>query len=179
MGQRIEYARVSTDNQNLDLQFDALHKAGIGDDRLQSDTSNDKDAERKELAVRLKALREGDTLVVWRLDRLGCSPPDLSCIVEELEQKGVSFESLTEKIGTGSAAGKLVFHVFAALAEFKRNLIRGRTSAGLEATLPEAAPAAVSPSSPRPRSTSWWMPRSLPSVESLSCTVSCEPQFTR
>jgi len=133
MGQRIGYARVSTDDQNLDLQFDALHKAGIGDDCLYSDTASGKDAERKELAACLKALREGDTLVVWRLDRLGRSLPDLVRIVGELEQKGVSFESLTEKIETSSAAGKLVFHVFAALAEFERNLIRERTRAGLVA----------------------------------------------
>ena len=133
MGQRIGYARVSTDDQNLDLQLDALHKAGIGDDRLYSDTASGKDAERKELAACLKALREGDTLVVWRLDRLGRSLPDVVRIVGELEQKGVSFESLTEKIETGSAAGKLVFHVFAALAEFERNLIRERTRAGLVA----------------------------------------------
>lgn len=133
MGQRIGYARVSTDDQNLDLQFDALQRAGIHDDRVYSDTASGKDAERKELAACIKALREGDTLVVWRLDRLGRSLPDLVRIVGELEQKGVSLESLTEKIETGSAAGKLVFHVFAALAEFERNLIRERTRAGLEA----------------------------------------------
>ncbi|WP_247351275.1 recombinase family protein [Ralstonia pseudosolanacearum] len=133
MGHRIGYARVSTDDQNLDLQLDALHKAGVSSDCLYSDTASGKDAERKELAACLKALREGDTLVVWRLDRLGRSLPDLVQIVAELEQKGVSFESLTEKIGTGSAAGKLVFHVFAALAEFERNLIRERTVAGLAA----------------------------------------------
>ncbi|HCF3474285.1 TPA: recombinase family protein [Pseudomonas aeruginosa] len=133
MGQRIGYARVSTDDQNLDLQLDALHRAGIADDCLYSDTASGKDAERKELAVCLKALREGDTLVVWRLDRLGRSLPDLVRIIGELEKKGVSFESLTEKIETSSAAGKLVFHVFAALAEFERNLIRERTRAGLVA----------------------------------------------
>jgi len=133
MGQRIGYARVSTDDQNLDLQHDALRKAGIADDRLYSDTASGKNADRKELLACLKALREGDTLVVWRLDRLGRSLPDLVRIVGELEQKGVSFESLTEKIETGSAAGKLVFHVFAALAEFERNLIRERTRAGLVA----------------------------------------------
>ena len=133
MGQRIGYARVSTDDQSLALQLDGLHKAGITDDHLYSDTASGKDAERKELAACLKALREGDTLVVWRLDRLGRSLPDLVRIVGELEQKGVSFESLTEKIETGSAAGKLQFHVFAALAEFERGLIRERTRAGLEA----------------------------------------------
>lgn len=78
-------------------------------------------------------MREGDTIVVWRLDRLGRSLPDLVRIVGELEQKGISFESLTERIETRSAAGKLVFHVFAALAEFERNLIRERTRAGLVA----------------------------------------------
>ncbi len=134
MGQRIGYARVSTDDQNLDLQLDALHKAGIADDRCYSDTASGKDAERKELAACLKALREGDTFVVWRLDRLGRSLPDLVRIVGELEQTGVSFESLTEKIvETGSAAGRLVFHVFAALAEFERNLIRERMRAALVA----------------------------------------------
>ncbi|HCE8579391.1 TPA: recombinase family protein [Pseudomonas aeruginosa] len=133
MGQRIGYARVSTDDQNLDLQLDALHRAGIADDCLYSDTASGKDAERKELAACLKALREGDTLVVWRLDRLGRSLPDLVRIIGELEKKGVGFESLTEKIETSSAAGKLVFHVFAALAEFERNLIRERTRAGLVA----------------------------------------------
>ena len=133
MGQRIGYARVSTDDQNLDLQLDALHRAGIADSCLYSDTASGKDAERKELAACLKALREGDTLVVWRLDRLGRSLPDLVRIIGELEKKGVGFESLTEKIETSSAAGKLVFHVFAALAEFERNLIRERTRAGLVA----------------------------------------------
>ena len=83
--------------------------------------------------LELGALRAGDTLVVWRLDRLGRSLPDLVQIVADLEQRGVQFESLTEKIETGSAAGKLQFHVFAALAEFERGLIRERTRAGLEA----------------------------------------------
>jgi len=133
MGQRIGYARVSAEDQNLDLRLDALHKAGVGDDCLYSDTAGGKDAQRKELAACLKALRERDTLIVWRLDRLGRSLPDLVRIVGELEQKGVSFESLTEKIETRSAAGKLAFHVFAALAEFERNLIRERTRAGLVA----------------------------------------------
>lgn len=133
MGQRIGYARVSTDDQNLDLQLDALYRAGIADGCLYSDTASGKDAERKELAACLKALREGDTLVVWRLDRLGRSLPDLVRIIGELEKKGVGFESLTEKIETSSAAGKLVFHVFAALAEFERTLIRERTRAGLVA----------------------------------------------
>lgn len=90
-------------------------------------------AQRLELEQCCKALRSGDTLAVWRLDRLGHSLPDLVQIVSDLERSGVSFESLTEKIETNSAAGKLVFHVFAALAEFERSLIRERTHAGLAA----------------------------------------------
>jgi DNA invertase Pin-like site-specific DNA recombinase len=81
----------------------------------------------------LKALRTGDVLVVWRLDRLGRSLPDLVKIIADLERQDIGFESLTEKIETGSAAGKLIFHVFAALAEFERNVIRERTQAGLSA----------------------------------------------
>ena len=92
-----------------------------------------KSADRPELGHCLKALRSGDTLVVWRLDRLGRSLPDLVGIVSSLEREGVAFESITERIETTSAAGKLIFHVFAALAEFERNLIRERTRAGLAA----------------------------------------------
>lgn len=131
MIQRIGYARVSTDDQNLDLQRDALQKAGCG--LIYEEAASGKNAARPELEQCRKALRAGDTLVVWRLDRLGRSLPDLVQIVAELEQRGVGFESLTEKIETDSAAGRLVFHVFAALSEFERNLIRERTQAGLAA----------------------------------------------
>lgn len=129
MNQRIGYARVSTDDQKLDLQRDALLRAGCM--LIYEETASGKNAERVELEHCRKALRSGDTLVVWRLDRLGRSLPDLVRIVAELEQAGIGFESITEKIETGSAAGKLIFHVFAALAEFERNLIRERTQAGL------------------------------------------------
>ncbi len=131
MNQRIGYARVSTDDQNLDLQRDALRKALCA--VTYEEAGSGKESERPILAQCRKALRDGDTLVVWRLDRLGRSLPDLVQIVAELEQRGVGFESLSEKIETNSAAGKLVFHVFAALAEFERNLIRERTRAGLAA----------------------------------------------
>jgi DNA invertase Pin-like site-specific DNA recombinase len=131
MGKYIGYARVSTDDQNLDLQRDALKKAGC--DVIYEETASGKNTSRPELEHCRKALREGDTLIVWRLDRLGRSLPDLVAIVSELENAGVSFESVTEKIETGSAAGKLIFHVFAALAEFERNIIRERTHAGLAA----------------------------------------------
>jgi DNA invertase Pin-like site-specific DNA recombinase len=131
MNQRIGYARVSTDDQNLNLQRDAL--AAVGCSTIYEETASGKSAARPELEHCRKALSAGDTLVVWRLDRLGRSLQDLVQIVAELEQRGIGIESLREKIETDSAAGKLVFHVFSALAEFERNLIRERTHAGLAA----------------------------------------------
>jgi DNA invertase Pin-like site-specific DNA recombinase len=115
MNQRIGYARVSTDDQNLDLQRDALHLAGV--QTIYEETASGKTVGRPALDHCLKALRAGDTLVVWRLDRLGRSLPDLVHIVAELEERGIGFESIAEKIETTSAAGKLVFHVFAPLAD--------------------------------------------------------------
>ena len=131
MNQRIGYARVATDDQHPDLQRDALRQAGCG--VIYKEAASGKRTARPELEQCYNALRAGDTLVVWRLDLLGRSVPDLVQIVTDLEQRGVGFESLTEKIETGSAAGKLVFHVFAALAVFERGLIRERTQAGLAA----------------------------------------------
>lgn len=129
--QRIGYARVSTGDQSLDLQRDALQQAGCS--LLYEDTASGKNTDRPELSNCLKALRAGDTLVVWRLDRLGRSLPDLVRIITDLEQRGVAFESITERIETGTATGRLVFHVFASLAEFERGLLRERTLAGLAA----------------------------------------------
>ncbi len=131
MNQRIGYARVSAHDQSLDLQRDALIKAGCS--VIYAEAASGKTAVRPELEQCQKALRAGDTLVVWRLDRLGRSLPDLVRMVADLEQRGIGFESLTEKIETGTVAGKLVFHVFASLSEFERSLIRERTQAGLAA----------------------------------------------
>ena len=131
MSKRIGYARVSTDDQNLDLQRDALTKSLC--QVIYEETASGKSSQRIELEHCRKALRSGDTLVVWRLDRLGRSLSDLVKIIGDLERDGVTFESLGEKIDTGSASGKLQFHVFATLAEFERNLIRERTLAGLTA----------------------------------------------
>jgi len=128
---KIGYARVSTDDQNLDLQRDAL--GGAGCERLFTDTVSGAKADRPGLTAALEFVRPGDVLVVWRLDRLGRSLPDLVRLVGELDAKGIGFESLSEKIDATTAAGRLVFHVFAALAEFERGLIRERTRAGLEA----------------------------------------------
>ncbi len=130
-GMLIGYARVSTLEQNLDLQKDALDKAGC------QQTFEDKDSgaktERPGLAKALEALRPGDTLVVWKLDRLGRSLKHLVETVQQLETKGIGFQSLQESLDTTTSGGKLVFHVFAALAEFERDLIRERTQAGLAA----------------------------------------------
>src|SRR3546814_21100395 len=131
MNQRIGYARVSTDDQHLDLQRDALQQAGCS--VIYEEAASGKNAARPELEQCRKALRAGDTLVVWRLDRLGRRLPDLVQIVTDLELRGISCESLTEKIETGRAAGKLGVHVFGAMAEFERGLIRERTHAGLAA----------------------------------------------
>ena len=131
MSKRIGYARVSTDDQNLDLQRDALTRSGCAP--IYEETASGKSATRIELEHCRKALRSGDTLVVWRLDRLGRSLSDLVKIIGNLERDGITFESLSEKIDTSSASGKLQFHVFAALAEFERNVIRERTMAGLSA----------------------------------------------
>jgi DNA invertase Pin-like site-specific DNA recombinase len=119
---------AGNEDQNLELQRDALTRAGC--EAIYEEAASRKNADRPELAHCRKALRSGDTLVVgsW-ID--GRSLPDLVKIIGELEQDGIGFESLTEQIETRSAAGKLVFHVFAALAEFERSLIRERTKAGL------------------------------------------------
>ncbi|MEM5338709.1 recombinase family protein [Paraburkholderia azotifigens] len=127
----IGYARVSTFEQTLDLQRDALNAAGAVS--IYEDKASGKSADRLELQHCVKALRNGDTLVVWRLDRLGRNLQDLIRIVNELEGRGIKFRSLKESIDTAGPAGKLVFHMFAALAEFERELIRERTLAGLEA----------------------------------------------
>ncbi len=130
-GARVGYARVSTNDQNPAMQLDALRASGCS--QVYQEAASGKDTDRPELAYCLKALRAGDTLVVWRLDRLGRSLSDLVRVVGQLEDHGVAFESLTEKIETSSATGRLVFHVFAALSEFERNLIQERTHAGLAA----------------------------------------------
>jgi DNA invertase Pin-like site-specific DNA recombinase len=127
----VGYARVSTDDQNLDLQRDALTQMGCG--KLYEDMESGAKAERPGLLMALEVLRDGDTLVVWRLDRLGRSLKDLIALVEKLETRGIALQSLQENIDTRSSGGKLVFHLFGALAEFERNLIRERTQAGLSA----------------------------------------------
>src|SRR5215203_1747156 len=128
---QIGYARVSTEEQTLNLQRDALTAAGCH--RTYTDTASGAKAERPGLTEALDHCRPGDTLVVWRLDRLGRSLRHLIETVTALEARGVGFKSLTESIDTTSPGGKLIFHIFGALAEFERDLIRERTRAGLTA----------------------------------------------
>jgi DNA invertase Pin-like site-specific DNA recombinase len=127
----IGYARISTGDQTLDLQRDALQKAGC--ERTFEDTASGAKADRPGLAQALDMLRPGDTLVVWRLDRLGRSLGHLIETLLALDTRGIGFQSLTESIDTTTPGGKLVFHLFGALAEFERELIRERTNAGLAA----------------------------------------------
>jgi len=128
---KIGYARVSSDDQSLDLQRDALKQAGC--ERIYEEKESGGKADRPELSRLMEALRSGDTLVVWRLDRVGRSLKHLIETVEHLEAMGVGFQSVTEAIDTTTSGGKLVFHIFAALAEFERTLIRERTRADLKA----------------------------------------------
>ncbi len=131
VGELLGYARVSTLEQDAALQHDALRAAGCF--RSWTDTASGAVTDRPELAAVMDALRAGDTLVVWRLDRLGRSLPHLIETVRGLAERGVGFRSLQETIDTTTPGGRLVFHVFGSLAEFERDLIRERTMAGLAA----------------------------------------------
>lgn len=127
----IGYARVSTHDQNFDLQTNALEK--IGCEKIFTEKASGAQRDRPELMKLLDYMREGDTLVVWKLDRLARSTKQLIETIESLEKKNIGFKSLTESIDTTTTSGRLVFHIFASLAEFERNLIRDRTIAGLAA----------------------------------------------
>src|SRR3954453_21025525 len=127
----IGYARVSTDEQNLDLQRDALTKAGC--EQIYTDRVSGTKDNRPGLTAALSHLRQGDTLVVWRLDRLGRSLRHLIDTVTTLQERGIGFKSLQESIDTTTSGGRLVFHIFGSLAEFEREIIRERTKAGLQA----------------------------------------------
>jgi DNA invertase Pin-like site-specific DNA recombinase len=132
-GMRIGYARVSTVDQNLELQRDALARAGCVQ-VYEEKASGKSKAGRPELANMMRALRKGDTLIVWRLDRLGRSLVDLVQIVDELAARGVAFESLSEKIDTSTAQGRMFFGFIAAMAQYQRDVISENTKAGLEAS---------------------------------------------
>ena len=130
-GHKIGYARVSTRDQNLDLQTAALKQTQC--DRIFEETMSGAKRERPELARVLDHVRAGDTLVVWKLDRLGRSVKDLVELVGDLEQRGVHFQSVTDNIDTSTPAGRFFFHVMASLAQMERELLIERTRAGLDA----------------------------------------------
>lgn len=127
----IGYARVSMQDQNIRLQKDALKRAGCN--KIFQDRISGTKEKRSGLERALDAARKGDILVVWRLDRLGRSLKQLIELIGQLEKEGIGFKSLQESIDTTTSGGKLIFHIFGALAEFERNLIRERTQAGLAA----------------------------------------------
>jgi DNA invertase Pin-like site-specific DNA recombinase len=127
----IGYARVSTQDQTLDLQTDALTRVGC--DKTFTDTASGAKIDRPGLAEAMSHLRSGDILVVWRLDRLGRTLKQLIATITDLNEQGIGFKSLQESIDTTTSGGKLIFHVFGALAEFEREVIRERTRAGLQA----------------------------------------------
>lgn len=127
----IGYARVSTSDQNLDLQSDALKAAGC--EEIFTDVASGAKSQRTGLERAIKQCRKGDTLVVWKLDRLGRSLAHLVETVSLLIEKGTGFKSVQENIDTTTSGGKLIFHIFASLAEFERDIIRERTNAGLSA----------------------------------------------
>lgn len=127
----IGYARVSTQDQNLDLQNDALKNAGC--EKIYTDKASGTKTDRPGLEEILTFIRKGDTLVVWKLDRLGRSLKHLIQVITELNERGVYFKSLQESLDTSTPGGKLIFHVFGALAEFERDIISERTKAGLAA----------------------------------------------
>ncbi len=127
----IGYARVSTQDQTLDLQTDALKQAGC--EKIFTDMTSGAKSERPGLQEAMNHLRAGDTLVVWRLDRLGRTLKHLIATITELSDKGIGFKSLQENMDTTTSGGKLIFHIFGALAEFEREVIKERTNAGLQA----------------------------------------------
>jgi DNA invertase Pin-like site-specific DNA recombinase len=127
----IGYARVSTQDQTLDLQTDALTQAGC--EKIFTDTMSGAKVERPGLQEAMHYLRAGDTLVVWRLDRLGRTLKQLIATINDLSEQDIGFKCLQENIDTTTSGGKLIFHIFGALAEFEREIIRERTNAGLQA----------------------------------------------
>ncbi|TAF02457.1 MAG: recombinase family protein [Nostocales cyanobacterium] len=160
----IGYARISTDDQNLNLQMDALQLAGC--EKIYSDRTSGAKAERPGLSLALEVARTGDVLVVWRLDRLGRSLKDLIEMMETLDKRGIGLSSLQESITTTNNSGRLIFHLFGALAEFERHLIRERTTAGLVAA--------------RGRGHRGGRPKALdPTKRQLAVRLYTEKQYTR
>ena len=131
-GLLVGYARVSTFDQDPQMQIDALLDTGVDSRHLYQEKISGSTTNRPKLKEALEYLKKGDVLIVWKLDRLGRSLKDLIKIIEDLKQRGIGFKSLTEGIDTTNSGGMLIFHLFGSLAQFERELIRERTFAGLE-----------------------------------------------
>lgn len=148
-GRLIGYARVSTQDQNLDLQIDALLKAGISRDNIHAEKVSGVSTRRPALDMALRDARRGDTLVVWKLDRFGRSTLDLLRKIEMLEQRGIGFKSITDSIDTTTPAGRMLLNITASMAQFERETARERSIAGLKAHIARGgrvgAPRVLSP----------------------------------
>lgn len=129
---KIGYARVSTEEQSVDMQVDALLNAGVLEENIYSENLSGTLKNRPQLKAAMRALREGDTFVVWKLDRVARSMQHLLEVVAEFNERGVYFESVTDKIDTGTPSGTLQFHMLGAFAQFERDIIRERTQAGVD-----------------------------------------------
>lgn len=138
-GQLIGYARVSTAEQSLDLQVDALRRAGVDDDHIFREKVSGVAVKRKMRDALLKEARRGDTIVVWKLDRLGRSMYELITLVRQMDERGIKFRSLTEGIDTTTSGGRLLMHILGALAQFERDQIAERTAAGIRARMRRGA----------------------------------------
>lgn len=177
----IGYARVSTQDQNLELQREALSKAGCK--KVFEDKVSGTRADRPGLAKTLEMLREGDTLVVWKLDRLGRSVKQLVDLVGDLHKHGVQFRSLTDSIDTGTPSGRFFFHVMASLAEMERELTVERTRAGLEVAKQLGRKGGRKPkmtdSKIESAKSAWNAPDNAELITSFSVPQHLEPHFLR
>lgn len=169
----IGYARVSRDDQDLQLQIDALLQAGCDEQNIFTDKTSGARSDRPGLDACLECLKQGDTLITWRLDRLGRSMPHLVSLVEGLLEKGIGFRSLCDgAIDTTTASGELMFNIFSALAQFERRLIQERTRAGLSAARARGRTGgrkAILPSDPRVK-----MAKSMHKDKNISIDEICE-----
>lgn len=165
---KIGYARVSTAVQKLEPQIDTLKSAGCK--KLFDDIASGARNQRPGLDKAIEFCRKGDTLVVWKLDRMGRSISHLIQMIQQLEKKGVGFQSLTEEINTTTAGGRLIFHLFGALAEFERDLIRERVQAGLKSARARGRMGGRPPVSEKTKR----MARTLMADKSLSVKQICE-----
>lgn len=132
-GRLVGYARVSTEEQSLEMQIEALREAGCKSDQIHVEKVSAASSRRPKLDWALETLRPGDTFAVWKMDRMARSLVDLLCKMDRIKSEGAQFKSLTEQIDTNTPGGRLVFHVLGAIAEFERDLIRERTRAGVKA----------------------------------------------